>query len=199
MQANEYQQKAARTLLGYPDFPLSPEETMIIWNAIGLGGEAGEVLELIKKGIFHRHGVDKDKLKKELGDVLWYLTAICTKVGLTLGEVMEENIHKLEIAYPDGYSSEASKEKAGLPKEDILEEAFWQGWISQTDAASLEKRKKLTFEVAWPEVSREEIDKAIRRLGEIHLERAKYGEIHDGKGSVKSTGSIDSTSQPDAQ
>lgn len=42
---------------------------MLIWTAIGLVGEAGEVAELVKKGVFHRHGIDKEKLKNELGDV----------------------------------------------------------------------------------------------------------------------------------
>jgi len=170
MEINEYQRKAARTLLDRPDVPLSEGETMIIWNAIGLGGEAGEVLEEIKKGIFHRHGLSIDKLKKELGDVLWYTAAICTKVGLTLEEVMEANIEKLEKAYPTGYNSDDSKKKAAQQNNSLAEKNFW---VPQTEAAALTRRKELNLELGMAGPSREEVDKAIKRLGEIHLDSVK--------------------------
>ena len=108
MDSDLYQKLAARTLIDKPDYPLSDEEMMIVWNGLGLAGEAGEVCDQIKKGIFHRHGLDKQKLRKEIGDVLWYLAAICTKTGISLYDAMEENIEKLEKRYPEGYSSENS-------------------------------------------------------------------------------------------
>lgn len=108
MQPTEYQRLAARTLIDGPDFTIPDNDIMIIWNAIGLAGEAGEVAELIKKGIFHQHGLDRDKLAKELGDCMWYIAAICTKTGLDLGEIMQANIDKLKLRYPDGYKSEDS-------------------------------------------------------------------------------------------
>lgn len=108
MRANEYQKLAARTLIDEPDVPLSGHETMIIWNAVGLAGEAGEVVDHIKKGIFHRHGLDLDKLEKEIGDVLWYVAALCTKLNIDMESVMQKNIDKLIARYPNGYSSEDS-------------------------------------------------------------------------------------------
>lgn len=61
----------------------------------GLGGECGEVQEILKKRI--RDGVfDREKLKLELGDVLHYTTVIATVFGLTLGEIMEGNKAKLD-------------------------------------------------------------------------------------------------------
>ena len=87
---------------------------MVIWNAIGLAGEAGEVCELVKKGIFHQHGLDREKLAKELGDCLWYIAALCTKTGLDMGEVMEENINKLKLRYPNGYSSDDSQKRVDV-------------------------------------------------------------------------------------
>lgn len=103
MNASDYQYLASRTLIDRPDFEISDEEIMIVWNALGLAGEAGEVAESIKKGIFHQHGLDHEKLKKELGDVCWYIAALCTKLDLDLNEVMAANIEKLRIRYPDGY------------------------------------------------------------------------------------------------
>jgi NTP pyrophosphatase (non-canonical NTP hydrolase) len=81
---------------------------MIVWNAIGLAGEAGEVAELVKKSIFHRHGIDRSKLEKEIGDCLWYLAALCTKLDLKMGHIMDSNIAKLKERYPNGFSSEDS-------------------------------------------------------------------------------------------
>lgn len=87
------------------------DEISIAWNALGLAGEAGEVAELAKKGVFHQHGVDVDAFKKELGDVLWYTAALCTRLGLDMSDVMQLNIDKLRTRYPDGYSSEDSKRR----------------------------------------------------------------------------------------
>src|SRR6188768_1862420 len=106
MEANDYQRLAGRTLLDTPDFQITDEEVMLAWNAIGLAGEAGEVAELAKKQIFHHHGLDPEMWKKELGDVLWYVAAICTKLGFTMEEVMDLNIEKLRARFPDGYEAE---------------------------------------------------------------------------------------------
>lgn len=108
MSPNEYQQEAARTLIEKPDAQYTDSEMMLLWNAIGLGGEAGEVLEIVKKGVFHRHGVDDTRLRKECGDCLWYIAAILSKKGWKLEDVMLENIAKLKARYPEGYSSERS-------------------------------------------------------------------------------------------
>jgi len=111
MRANEYQRLAARTLINKPDYDLTGKEVMILWNALGLTGEAGEVADLIKKAILHRHGFSektKQALHAELGDVLWYVSALCEVLGFTLDSVMRANIKKLQERYPEGYSSEAS-------------------------------------------------------------------------------------------
>ncbi|MCB0630469.1 MAG: nucleoside triphosphate pyrophosphohydrolase family protein [Saprospiraceae bacterium] len=113
MTANEYQQAAARTLIDAPDFEITDLQVMLAWNAIGLSGEAGEVADLIKKGIFHQQGLDRLKLKKELGDVLWYLSALCSGLGLSLEEVMQHNIDKLKARFPEGYSPQRTTFREG--------------------------------------------------------------------------------------
>jgi NTP pyrophosphatase (non-canonical NTP hydrolase) len=105
MNADEYQELASRTLIDAPDFYISPDEIMFVWNAIGLAGEAGEVADLAKKNVFHRHELDMARLEKELGDCLWYIAAICTKFDLRMSEIMALNIEKLKIRYPNGYNS----------------------------------------------------------------------------------------------
>lgn len=76
--------------------------------ALGLMGEAGEVAEIIKKYRFHGHKLDIENFIKELGDVLWYIAALCTMFGVPLSEVAEANIEKLKERYPEGFSHEAS-------------------------------------------------------------------------------------------
>ena len=114
MFADEYQSQAARTLIAGPDAEYSPADIMLVWNALGLTGEAGEVADLIKKAVFHRHPFDREALIKELGDVLWYVAALCSKLDTPLSEVMERNIAKLKKRYPQGYSADASKVRADL-------------------------------------------------------------------------------------
>ena len=118
MNASEYQQQARRTLIDRPDFEIGDQQIMLVWNAVGLAGEAGEVAELIKKGVFHQHGVDVADLGKELGDVLWYVAALCTTAGLDMGEVMQRNIDKLRTRYPDGYSAADSQRRVDVAGED---------------------------------------------------------------------------------
>ncbi len=113
MDANEYQKQAGRTLLDEPDFELTPKQLMLVWNALGVAGEAGEVAELAKKQIFHQQGLDVEKWKKELGDVLWYVAACCSHLGLTFDEVMEHNITKLKARFPEGYTPERTTYRAG--------------------------------------------------------------------------------------
>jgi NTP pyrophosphatase (non-canonical NTP hydrolase) len=71
----------------------------IVYPTLGLANEAGEVAGKIKKIFRDRGGQitekDREALKQELGDVLWYLTQICTELGLSLDDVAQENLNKL--------------------------------------------------------------------------------------------------------
>lgn len=72
-------------------------------HALGLAGESGEVCDLIKKWAYHQVPYDTDKMRKELGDVLWYLSALASDHGMTLDSVASENVEKLRKRYPDGF------------------------------------------------------------------------------------------------
>ena len=108
MTPNEYKKLAARTLVDEPPTVVTQKEVMILWNAIGAAGEAGELANTIKKGILHRHGIDTEKLKEEIGDTLWYLAGLCTQFNFDLDEVMQINIEKLRKRYPAGFSESDS-------------------------------------------------------------------------------------------
>ncbi len=94
MNFEEYQTAASRTAL-YPGRLKNLE-----YPTLGLAGEAGEVANIVKKIQRDHGGVITDetraKLKDELGDVLWYISACADELGLTLGEVAEYNVSKLE-------------------------------------------------------------------------------------------------------
>jgi NTP pyrophosphatase (non-canonical NTP hydrolase) len=109
MDAAEYQNQAARTLIDAPEKPLTDLEAMAVWNALGLAGEAGEVADLVKKAVFHGHPIELPGLAEELGDVLWYVAALCSKFDLDLSEIMRANIEKLRLRYPEGFSSADSR------------------------------------------------------------------------------------------
>jgi NTP pyrophosphatase (non-canonical NTP hydrolase) len=116
MNANDYQREAARTHIDAPGFDLTPQETMATWYALKLSGEVGELANHIGKGIYHRHGVSVATVQEECGDIAWYLAGICTLYGISLDDVLAQNIAKLQKRYPDGYSSAASKARVDLPK-----------------------------------------------------------------------------------
>lgn len=84
----------------------------VIYAAMGICGEAGEVSELIKKYAYHGHAIDKDHLARELGDVLWYVSYMAHLFGYSLGEIMEMNQDKLAKRYPDGkFDEERSRNR----------------------------------------------------------------------------------------
>lgn len=75
---------------------------------MGLNGEAGEAIDILKKHLFQGHSLDKEHLAKELGDVAWYLAITADAIGYDLEKVMMLNLDKLKDRYPDGFSSENS-------------------------------------------------------------------------------------------
>ena len=84
----------------------------VLYAAIGICGEAGEVSELVKKYAYHGHAIDKDHLARELGDVLWYVSYMAHLFGYSLGEIMVMNQEKLAKRYPDGkFDEERSRNR----------------------------------------------------------------------------------------
>jgi NTP pyrophosphatase (non-canonical NTP hydrolase) len=77
-------------------------------GALGLCGEAGETADIVKKHFFQGHDLDKEDLKNEMGDCLWYIAVLAHSAGIELHEVARYNIEKLKKRYPDGFSFEKS-------------------------------------------------------------------------------------------
>ena len=104
--ADEYQDEVRRTASADLPYPM-----MQCMFALGVAGEAGEVADMIKKHVGHGHTLDKIKLVKELGDVLWYVVALADLHNISLAQVMIENARKLRVRYPNGFSPEASQNR----------------------------------------------------------------------------------------
>ena len=105
MNMNDYQREVLRTA-GDPT-----PDGWLFEKLLGLSEEVGETLGLIKKAEYHGRELDRDALRKELGDVLWYLAAIAHWYGFDLGDVAAANVEKLRRRYPDGFSVEASRNR----------------------------------------------------------------------------------------
>ena len=75
---------------------------------MGLCGESGEAIDLVKKYLMQGHDLDKAHLAKELGDVAWYLAETATAIGYDLETILQANIDKLKARYPDGFDAARS-------------------------------------------------------------------------------------------
>jgi len=103
MTINEYQKLAMTTLN-----PELDKKDVLINGVMGLCGESGEVIDIVKKHLAQGHELDKEKIIKELGDVAWYMAEIATVLDVKLEEVFVQNIEKLKKRYPEGFSVEKS-------------------------------------------------------------------------------------------
>lgn len=111
MTINEYQQRAMASL--------NPElkgRDVLINSVMGLCGESGEAIDIVKKWLAQGHPLDREHLAKELGDVAWYLAEAATALDLDLEDILRANLEKLERRYPDGFSTEKS---VGRDKNDL--------------------------------------------------------------------------------
>ena len=111
MTINEYQKNALRTA----------NKTLNSFHQLengimGLNGEAGECIDILKKHLFQGHKLDKEHIAKELGDIAWYLALSAEAIGYDLETIMQMNVDKLRARYPDGFDTEHSIHRA---KNDI--------------------------------------------------------------------------------
>ena len=103
MTINEYQTLAMTTLN-----PTLSKKEILINSVMGLCGESGEAIDIVKKWLSQGHELDKERLVKELGDIAWYLAEAATVLEIPLEEILIANIEKLKKRYPEGFDVERS-------------------------------------------------------------------------------------------
>lgn len=106
---DEYQELSADTRI-YPD------EVKILYPALGLGGEAGEVQEIVKKWLRDEPGTEMsqercEKLFGEISDTLWYIAALADDLGFKLGDIAQFNIDKLQSRKERGVLSGSGSDR----------------------------------------------------------------------------------------
>ena len=81
------------------------ETHRLLTAAVGMSAESGEFTEVVKKIIFQGKPVNEENmfhLKRELGDIMWYVAQACMGLNVSLDEVIEMNVDKLKARYPGG-------------------------------------------------------------------------------------------------
>lgn len=111
MEINDYQKLALRTLNKNLD-----KKDILINSVMGLCGESGEAIDLVKKHLYQGHELNKERFAKELGDIAWYLAEAAHALDMDLDDVFKMNIEKLQKRYPDGFNQNNSIHRK---KEDL--------------------------------------------------------------------------------
>jgi NTP pyrophosphatase (non-canonical NTP hydrolase) len=94
MDIQTYQREARRTM----PISLNPNEKLSML-CLGIAGESGEIIEAVKKDLYHGHFLDKKEVSKEIGDTFWYLANLATELNLSLENILDEYIEKLKTRY----------------------------------------------------------------------------------------------------
>ena len=92
---------------------MAPER--MLTAALGLSAESGEFTEIVKKVIFQGKPMDdhtKHHMKRELGDVMWYVAQACIALDTNMNDIINMNITKLEDRYPNGFEIARSQNRA---------------------------------------------------------------------------------------
>ena len=115
MNPNEYQRLAAKTICDQSTIKhrfnrITPNDVQLIHSVLGISGESGELSAAIEKWIWYGQQLDKLNVYEELGDLLWYIAEACTALNVSLEEVMEINIKKLKVRYPEKYTDKNALE-----------------------------------------------------------------------------------------
>lgn len=106
MTITEYQSKSYTNIQPHADL----KDEMLNW-AVGLCEETGEVMNHIKHACWGNEDINKEEFAKEIGDVLWYLAALCTSCNLNLETIANLNYKKLEHRFGNGFSEDKSKNR----------------------------------------------------------------------------------------
>lgn len=113
MTVNEYQKECLRTDSECKKWgdSIGGDDKGLLNGLMGLNGEAGECIDILKKYMFQGHALDAEHLAKELGDAAWYIAVSAYHLGYSLETIFKMNVDKLRERYPDGFDAKMSKNR----------------------------------------------------------------------------------------
>jgi NTP pyrophosphatase (non-canonical NTP hydrolase) len=85
-------------------FDTTEANARLLHGAIGLVTESGELIDALKKSAFYGRKLDKQNLREELGDVMWYLAILLDELDYSFEQCQQDNINKLRKRYPEGFT-----------------------------------------------------------------------------------------------
>lgn len=91
---------------------MTPVTADMLHMAVGVAGEAGELLDAVKKHVIYNKTLDRANVIEELGDLEFYMEGLRQTVGVSREETLQANIAKLAVRYAGGYSDKAAQERA---------------------------------------------------------------------------------------
>ena len=122
MTADEYQSLCERTESSYSVLHnLDGDRDRLMHGAIGVATEAGELLDAIKKHVWYGKPLDWTNIAEECGDLCWYIALICNAGDFSMAEIMERNIAKLRVRYPEKFTEEAALHRDLDAERKVLE------------------------------------------------------------------------------
>lgn len=105
MDSKTYMAEALKTVNNASNIDITEKQKYLINGVIGLGGEVGELQDLLKKHVFQGHQLDIEHVKYEIGDIAWYLNLLIASIGSNWEEVFEINVQKLRKRYGEKFDS----------------------------------------------------------------------------------------------
>lgn len=98
------------------------DSARMLHYVLGVGTEAGELQDAVKRWVAYNKPLDVVNVKEELGDLLWYMARICDELGLTFEECMARNIEKLRTRYPNKFTEQAALNRNLEAERKVLEQ-----------------------------------------------------------------------------
>lgn len=120
MTPNEHIKAALRTKTGLK-MSVNEGNEDLLHAAMGISTEAGELLDAVKKHLFYGKPLDVVNIQEELGDLYWYMSVLCEWLGCTHEELMERNIDKLKVRYPEKFTSDKAINRDLESERKVLE------------------------------------------------------------------------------
>lgn len=104
MDNKTYLELSDRTCKHVDGLAMDAKSYDLMHATLGIAGESGEIVDAVKKSVIYGKELDVVNMREEIGDIMWYIALACRTLDFDLGEILDENIAKLKMRYPDKYS-----------------------------------------------------------------------------------------------